>query len=70
MYTNNIKNLYNKASNKRELTLLLAESFNITPLSVKNNWLSGYYQVPEKHKDRCIRIMQNFIKVESQLITH
>jgi len=39
-------------------------------LSVKNNWLSGYYQVPEKHKDRCIRIMQNFIKVESQLITH
>ena len=70
MYTNNIKNLYNKASNKRELTLLLAESFNITPLSVKNNWLSGFYQVPEKHQDRCIRIMQNFIKVESQLLTH
>ena len=70
MYANNIKNLYSKASNKRELIILLAESFNITPLSVKNHWLSGFYQVPEKHQDRCIRIMQNFIKVESQLLTH
>ena len=71
MYKDNIKNLYNKANNKKELILLLAESFEITPLSVKNHWLSGFYQVPEKHQDRCIRIMQNFIKVEqSQLIPH
>tara|TARA_R100001443_G_scaffold6700_3_gene15741 strand:- start:9259 stop:9474 length:216 start_codon:yes stop_codon:yes gene_type:complete len=71
MYQNNIKNLYSKASNKRGLIILLAESFNMNPLSVKNHWLSGFYQVPEKHQDRCIRIMQNFIKVEqSQLITH
>ena len=70
MYQNNIKNLYGKASNKRELTLLIAQTFNMNPLSVKNHWLSGFYQVPEKHQDRCIRIMQNFIKVESQLLTH
>ena len=71
MYKDNIKNLYHKANNKKELILLLAESFDITPLLVKNHWLSGFYQVPEKHQNRCIRIMQNFIKVEqSQLITH
>ena len=70
MYQDNIKNLYSKASNKKELTLLLAQTFNMNPLSVKNHWLSGFYQVPEKHQDRCIRIMQNFIKVESELITH
>ena len=71
MYKDNIKNLYHKANNKKELILLLAESFEITPLSVKNHWLSGFYQVPVKHQNRCIRIMQNFIKVEqSQLITH
>lgn len=71
MYQNNIKNLYSKASNKKELILLLAQTFNMNPLSVKNHWLSGFYQVPEKHQDRCIRIMQNFIKVEqSQLIPH
>ncbi len=70
MYQDNIKNLYSKASNKKELTLLLAQTFNMNPLSVKNHWLSGFYQVPEKHQDRCIRIMQNFIKVESELLTH
>ena len=70
MYSNNIKNLYSKVTNKKELTLLVAEHFDLNPLAVKNHWFSGFYHVPTKHQDKLIRIMQNFIKVESQLITH
>jgi len=70
MYDLNIKNLFNKATNKKELILLVAEHFDLNPRSVQCNWFSGFYQVPEKHQNRCIKIMQNFIKVESELITH
>jgi len=70
MYDLNIKNLFNKTTNKKELILLVAEHFDLNPRSVQCNWFSGFYQVPEKHQNRCIKIMQNFIKVESELITH
>jgi len=71
MYDSNIKNLYSKITNKKELILLVADHFNLNPRSIQCNWFSGFYQVPEKHQDKLIRIMQNFVKVEqSQLITH
>lgn len=70
MYDSNIKNLFGKTTNKKELILLVADHFNLNPRSVQCNWFSGFYQVPEKHQERCIKIMQNFIKVESQLLTH
>ena len=70
MYSNNIKNLYSKVTNKRELTLLVAEHFNLSPSSVRSHWFSGFYQVPSKHQDKLIRIMQNYIKEQSKLITH
>lgn len=70
MYDSNIKNLFGKTTNKKELILLVADHFNLNPRSVQCNWFSGFYQVPEKHQDRCIKIMQNFIKVESELLTH
>jgi hypothetical protein len=70
MYDLNIKNLFNKTTNKKELILLVAEHFDLNPRSVQCNWFSGFYQVPEKYQNRCIKIMQNFIKVESQVLTH
>ena len=73
MHSTNVKNLYSKANNKKELVLLVADHFNMNPMSVSNHWFSGFCQVPEKHEARCIKIMQNFIKVqesESQVLTH
>ena len=70
MYNSNIKDLYHKTNNKKELTLLVAEHFSLNPVSIRNHWFGGFYQVPAKHQDKLIRIMQNFIKVESELITH
>lgn len=69
MYNTNIKNLYCKIHNKKELTLLVADHFELNPLSVRNNWFGGFYQVPQKHQDKLIRIMQNFLKVESKTLT-
>lgn len=70
MHSTNVKYLYSKANNKKELVLLVADHFNMNPMSVSNHWFSGFYQVPIKHQDRLIKIMQNFIKVESQVLTH
>ena len=70
MYSTNVKNLYSKANNKKELVLLVADHFNMNPMSVSNHWFSGFCQVPEKHEGRLVKIMQNFIKVESQVLTH
>lgn len=69
MYNSNIKNLYNKTNNKKELTVLVAEHFNLNPLSVRNNWFCGFYQVPTKHQDKLISIMQNFVNKESKTLT-
>jgi len=69
MYNSNIKNLYNEINNKKELTLLVADHFSLNPLSVRNNWFGGFYQVPVKHQGRLITIMQNFQKVESKTLT-
>ena len=69
MYNPNIKNLYNEINNKKELTLLVADHFELNPRSVQCNWFSGFYQVPLKHQGRLITIMQNFRKVESQTLT-
>ena len=69
MYNTNIKNLYIKTSNKKELTLLVADHFSLNPLSVRNNWFGGFYQVPTKHQDKLISIMQNFVNKESKTLT-
>jgi len=68
MHNSNIKHLYNKTSNKKELTVLVAEHFNLNPLSVRNNWFGGFYQVPTKHQDKLISIMQNFVNKESKTL--
>ena len=69
MHNSNIKNLYNKTSNKKELTVLVAEHFNMNPSSIRNHWFSGFYQVPTKHQDKLISIMQNFVNKESKTLT-
>lgn len=69
MYNSNIKDLYHKTNNKKELTILVAEHFSLNPVSIRNHWFGSFYQVPVKHQDKLIRIMQNFIKVESKTLT-
>ena len=68
MYKKRIKTEYDLAANKKELTIHVAEYFNMNPRSVQCNWFSGFYQVPEKHQGKVVDIMQNYNK-KKQLIT-
>jgi len=69
MHNSNIKDLYNKTSNKKELTVIVAEHFNMNPRSIQCNWFSGFYSVPTKHQDKLISIMQNFVNKETKTLT-
>ena len=71
MYKENIKQFFTQTKDKKQLIELVANSFSMNPLSVKQVWFREFYQVPEKHQKRLIGIMQNYLKVEqSELITH
>ena len=69
MYNSKIHKLYNQSTNKKELIKKIAKDFNINPLSVRNNWFGGFYQVPNKHQDKLISIMQNFVNKETKTLT-
>ena len=60
MYNSKIHKLYNQSTNKKELIKKIAKDFNINPLSVRNNWFSGFYQIPTKHQDKLEKIMNEF----------
>jgi hypothetical protein len=55
-----IKELTTDLNNKKELIELLSIRYQRNPLSIKNHWLSGYYQVPEKLQDELIAIIKDW----------
>ena len=59
---NNIKNLYNQVDNKFDFILLLSNEFKVKPNSIRTNWFSTFYSVPNKHQDRVIELLQNTIQ--------
>ena len=64
----NIKNLWSQLSNngaKTEFTLLVAEDLKKSPNTLRNHWFSVFWQIPEKHQDRVIELLQNTIRKNS-----
>ena len=58
----NIKQLFPQIENKYEFILLLSNEFKIKPSSIRTNWFSTFYSVPNKHQDRVIELLQNTIQ--------
>ena len=58
----NIKHLFNQIENKFDFILLLSKEFKVKPNSIRNNWFSSYYSIPEKHEQRVIELLQNTIQ--------
>lgn len=52
-------------SNKKVLALKLAETYGKAPLSVRNNWLSGFYSVPKALVTKVKADMVAFINDEN-----
>ena len=58
----NIKQLFIQIENKFDFILLLSNEFKVKPNSIRNNWFSSYYSIPEKHESRVIELLQNTIQ--------
>ena len=58
----NIKHLFDQIDNKLDLISLLSNEFKVKPNSIRNNWFSSYYSIPEKHEQRVIELLQNTIQ--------
>ena len=61
----NIKHLFDQIDNKLDLISLLSNEFKVKPNSIRNNWFSSYYSIPEKHEDRVVQLLQNTIKSQN-----
>ncbi len=62
----NIKYLYSQLKHKGKFIEAVAPTFEITPLSLKNNWVSGFISVPTHHQDKFIELLQNAIKLQNE----
>lgn len=66
MSTNNyVERLAKKVKDKKKLSQLLSEEFGIGDWSIRNNWLSNHYSVPQYRFDRFVEITKNFIREEN-----
>tara|TARA_R110002126_G_scaffold178621_1_gene327645 strand:- start:702 stop:908 length:207 start_codon:yes stop_codon:yes gene_type:complete len=61
----NIKHLFNQIENKFDFILLLSKEFKVKPNSIRNNWFSSYYSIPEKHESRVVEILQQTIRQQN-----
>lgn len=66
MEENNIKNLYSQITDKKSFINECAKRFGIKPISVKNNWFSSMFNVPEEHRVYVIDMMQKQIFIQNQ----
>ena len=64
--TQNIKALFEQVENKKEVVMYLSGHFKLRPSSVRSNWFSNYYAVPEKYQKEVVTILQKFVKKEYQ----
>ena len=64
--TTNIQTLFNQIDNKKEVVMYLSGHFKLRPSSVRSNWFSNYYAVPEKYQKEVVNILQKFVKKEYQ----
>lgn len=58
----NIEVLFRQLPDKKEAIHFLSEHFKVRPFTVRSNWFSNYWAVPQKHEEEVIKILQNFIK--------
>ena len=58
----NTKNLFTNINDKQSFIMLCADEFGIKPISIRNNWFSGFWSIPDKHQERVLVLLQNYIK--------
>jgi hypothetical protein len=61
----NIQQLFSllDSNQQKVLVKVLAENYDKKPLSIRNNWFSGYKQIPNKYQGEVLRILQRRIEL-------
>tara|TARA_R110002050_G_scaffold54049_3_gene122618 strand:- start:436 stop:654 length:219 start_codon:yes stop_codon:yes gene_type:complete len=61
----NIQQLFNllDSDQQKQLVKVLAEHYKKKPLSIRNNWFSGYKQIPNQYQSEILRILQRRIEL-------
>tara|TARA_X000000950_G_scaffold28959_1_gene31278 strand:- start:1673 stop:1960 length:288 start_codon:yes stop_codon:yes gene_type:complete len=62
----NIKQLFRSVENKTEFIELLSKEFNRKPASIRNNWFSAFYSIPQEHEARVVELLQRTIAAQIQ----
>lgn len=67
-YNDNIKELYNQVNygEKSDAIHAIATGCGVSYSNVKNNWVTKYPQVPEKHQAKTVEILQKIINKQNQ----
>jgi len=61
----NIKQLFKSVDNKTEFVELLSKEFNRKPASIRNNWFSAFYSIPQEHEARVVELLQRTIAAQN-----
>lgn len=61
----NIQQLFSllDSNQQKVLVKVLADYYNKKPLSIRNNWFSGYKQIPDQYQPEVLRILQRKIEL-------
>tara|TARA_R110002020_G_scaffold156449_1_gene338569 strand:+ start:2493 stop:2708 length:216 start_codon:yes stop_codon:yes gene_type:complete len=61
----NIQQLFSllDSNQQKVLVKVLAEHYDKKPLSIRNNWFSGYKHIPNQYQDEVLRILQRRIEL-------
>lgn len=62
----NIQKLYGSIDDKSGFVSAIAHEFGIKPLSIRNNWFGSIPCIPEKHEDRLLVLLQNWIVIANK----
>ncbi len=62
----NIKQLFRNVENKTEFIELLSKEFNRKPASIRNNWFSAFYSIPQENEARVVELLQRTIAAQNR----
>ena len=67
---NNIKNLWRQVYNENRSNFIndVADHFGVQPVTVRTNWLSKDYSVPVKYRAEFIKMLQNLIANQNNVL--
>lgn len=57
----NIQEMYKQIDRKNDLFTAIAKEFKMSPISIKTNWFSSLWAIPEDKQTKVIEIMQKSI---------